>query len=144
MDDAATETGSAIAVVAATGGEPRYLTDFAKFAYYPDWNRVTDEIVFSTEGLFFRGEPDPGDTWNLYAVRPDGKGLRQITDVPAGQRLWNPTWTPDGTRITAGLEDTRLGVFVDSKTGAIEPFPYVPSASKFTDMLGRPRVRPAP
>jgi Tol biopolymer transport system component len=145
MDDQANETGSAIAVVPAIGGDPHYLTEFEQFAYYPDWNRATDEIVFSTESIMFKEAPGPGDdTWNLYTVKPDGSGLRQVTKVPVGQRLWNPTWTPDGTRITAGLEDTRVGVFVDPETGAVEPLPYVPSDSKFTDKLGRPRVRPTP
>jgi eukaryotic-like serine/threonine-protein kinase len=34
---------------------------------------------------------------DLYIVKPDGSGLRKITDDPAKDR--NPTWSPDGTRI---------------------------------------------
>jgi len=138
MDDGAYETGAAIAIVPAAGGQPRYLTGFEQFAYYPDWNRVTDEIVFSTEAIKYKKAPEPGDdTWNLYAIKLDGTGRRQITHVPAGKRLWNPTWTPDGTRITAGFEDTRQGAFVDPVSGEVEPFPP-------TDKMSRPRLRPSP
>ena len=46
-----------------------------------------------------------------------GTGVKQITDVPAGSRLWEASWTPDGTRILADWESNRIGVFVDPDTG---------------------------
>ncbi len=66
MDDEAFETGSAIAVVPVTGGEPVYLTDFDSFAYYPDWNRLNDQIVFSTETRSAaRDYDETSGTWHL-------------------------------------------------------------------------------
>ncbi len=35
--------------------------------------------------------------WNIYLVRSDGKGLKQLTDDPANDGL--PTWSPDGKVI---------------------------------------------
>lgn len=138
MDDEGYETGAAIAIVPATGGEPRYLTEFEQFAYYPDWNRVTGEIVFSTEVKEYKKDLNYRDrTWNLYGVQSDGTALRVITDVPAGTRLWNPRWTPDGSRITAADFSTFTGLYVDPKTGALEPFPT-------TVQMARPQLRPLP
>jgi Tol biopolymer transport system component len=138
FDDDGYETGAAIAVVPASGGELRYLTEFELFGYYPDWNRATGQIVFSTEVIGFQRDPGPeADTWDLHLVEPAGTGLRQLTQVPDGRRLWNPTWTPDGTRITAAFEDTSRGVWVDPVSGAVETFP--------TDrLMWRPRQRPVP
>ena len=59
------------------------------------------------------------------------------TQVETGRRLWNPTWTPDGTRITAAFEDASQGVWVDPVTGAVEPFPT-------SQLMWRPRQRPVP
>jgi Tol biopolymer transport system component len=138
FDDDGYETGATIAIVPATGGPLRYLTDFERFAYYPDWNRVTDEIVFSTEVIGFQRSPGPdAETWDLYLIQPDGTGFRQLTDVADGKRLWNPTWTPDGTRITAAYEDASQGVWVDPVTGDVAPFPT-------TQLMWRPRQRPVP
>lgn len=138
LDDDAYETGAAIAIVPMTGGEPRYLTEWEKFASPPDWGWVTGEIVFSTNLLDEKRTPDPGDdTRELYGINPDGSGLRAITHAQAGQAFRSPRWTPDGTAITA--YDTSLGgaVTVDPETGAVRPFvttaPYTP-----------PVVRPIP
>ena len=114
------EEGSAIAVVDADGGSATTLTPYSTFAYYPDWNRLTGEIVYSVETLGYVADPGP-EAWNLFAIRPDGTGTRQITDVPSGWRVWQPSWTPDGARITATLDspDGRQAVFVDPTTGEV-------------------------
>jgi hypothetical protein len=67
--------------------------------------------------------------------RPDGTDLRQLTKAEPGQLLWNPRWTPDGSRITAADLSMFTGVWIDPATGAIEPF-----ATRLT--LARPQVRP--
>ncbi len=75
---------------------------------------MTDTILYGTDVLGFKTPQEPGDdTWNLFTIKPDGTGLKQITDVPAGSRLWEASWTPDGTRIIADWESNRIGVFVD-------------------------------
>jgi len=127
MDEAAIETGATIAVVPAAGGEPRYLTAFEVFASSPDWGWVSDEIVYSVELLGLRASADPGnETWDLYGIRPDGSGQRRITNLPDGEHLLAPRWTPDGSALVAKqfqLETmTGGGRRIDPTTGAVEPF----------------------
>ncbi len=61
----------------------------------PDLAFDGSEIAFAyTENREHRWVWSPETTWNLFRVRPDGAGLRQITDGP-----WNdfdPCWLPDG------------------------------------------------
>jgi Tol biopolymer transport system component len=38
-------------------------------------------------------------TGQIYAVNPDGSGLRQLTDVPEGHLAADPAWSPDGSTI---------------------------------------------
>ena len=45
-------------------------------------------IVFSS---------DRDGDFDIYTVRPDGSGLRQLTDAPGSDS--NPEWSPDGTKI---------------------------------------------
>ncbi len=120
------EAGSTIGLVNAAGGEIRQLVDPSTFAYAPDWNAATGEIVFSTETLQYRAQPQAGDdTWNLWAIAADGTGQRQITDVAAGQRLFQPSWSPDGTQILAtqesAAESSRRTVSIDPMNGTITP-----------------------
>lgn len=125
MDDAGNETGAAIAVVPASGGELRYLTDFETFASFPDWGWATDEIVF-TESL--RGEqlePTPADaSWNVFGIQPDGSGFRQVTEMPPGQRLVAVRWAPGENLLVAKQFDDIAGGgrTVDPTTGRVEPF----------------------
>lgn len=121
------ETGSAIAILSAEGGEPALITGFDQFAYYADWNRMTGEIVFGQESILFSADPSLyGSTSNLFVCSADGSGLRQLTDMPAGDLMIQPSWTPDGTTIVATRDEAATGraiVFVDPVTGAIEPLP---------------------
>ena len=126
FDEDFNEAGSQIAVVDAAGGDLTRLTEPDVFGYAPDWSPTTDDIVFSTETLQYRGAPQDGDdTWNLWVVTPDGSTPRRLTDVSAGERLFQPVWTPDGTSILATLESgspsTRRIVAVDPISGAITP-----------------------
>jgi Tol biopolymer transport system component len=136
MDAGATETGAAIAIVPVAGGPPRYLTSFDQFAYLPDWNRIDGTILFSVQIREAMTSPVPNDTWNLFTVRPDGTGLRQVTDVLAGTRLWFPTFTPDGTHILAADQGRRLAVLVDPQTGSV--------VTLGGSDLARPLMRPLP
>lgn len=135
MDDEAFETGAAVAVVPATGGEPTFLTDFALYGYAPDWNVDTDEIVFGTSVREFSKDFDLSTVANdVWVIRPDGTGLRQITDVGIGHEIRGPKWTPDGSQILAWSSE--LGaVVVDPTTGVATAVPAPPNTVS-------PRLRP--
>jgi Tol biopolymer transport system component len=53
-------------------------------------------IVFDTVWAFWNGR---ADTSQIYSVRPDGSGLRQLTDVESGTAAWHPAVSPAATRI---------------------------------------------
>jgi Tol biopolymer transport system component len=111
------EDGAAIGSVPAAGGEVTYLTKFDHFGYQPDWNRVSNKIVFSTEVRQF--SLDPADRGDLYTMNADGTELAKLTQAEAGTYLEQPTWTPDGERILATMTDPvgRVAVWVDPATG---------------------------
>jgi Tol biopolymer transport system component len=120
MNDNADETGAAVAIVPASGGELRYLTEFNMFGYYGIPNPTSGEIVFGTP---FVAE---GTASDAYAIQPDGTGLRQITHVAVGEQIRGPKWTPDGTMLLAN-STTQGHVTIDPITGEIRPIPNPPA-----------------
>ncbi len=52
-------------------------------------------IVFDTHD---RPSVDGGSS-QIYTVRPDGSGLRQLTHLGSGHNAFDPHWSPDGRRI---------------------------------------------
>lgn len=122
FDDHGDEIGSSIAVVAVSGGAVTPLVDQAVFAYAPDWNHVTGEIVYSTETREDRaGGIASGDTWDLHGIQADGSAGRTITSVAAGQRLKMPYWTLDGKSLLAVFYKDGIysEVRIDATTGAL-------------------------
>jgi Tol biopolymer transport system component len=62
----------------------------------PDWSPDGSRILFTTRPLV---DFDAGQS-ELYTVRPDGTGLRRLTNYgPNGPRATQPRWTPDGKAI---------------------------------------------
>ena len=117
-----TATGSAIAVIDVTteGAEPVVLTDWSMYATYPDWRPGSEEILFSTYDLGeYQATDEPS---NLYIIKSDGSGLTALTTFGrAQQRATQPTWTPDGSRITftlvgqqGGMDNPRHAAFIDA------------------------------
>lgn len=123
IDADGNDLGSTIALVDAAGGALTEVTDPAGFAFYPDWNAAGDAIVFDQQTVQYAMDPS-GDakTWNLFVMSPDGSGLRQITNVAQGTKLFQPSWTPDGKRVIATMDgpDGRMLVWVDVESGAVE------------------------
>jgi hypothetical protein len=138
FDDQASETGSMVAIVPAVGGDWKALTSPDLFGYAADWS-VTGLLVFSTETLAYRAGVQPlDDTWDLRTMRPDGTDVQLVTHVKEGVHLWEPSWTPDGSRIIATIDrpGQRTAVLVDPSTGAYQTIAPL--------SMTRPRLRPIP
>jgi Tol biopolymer transport system component len=56
---------------------------------FPTWSPTGDEIAFASD----REDHD----WEIYAIRPDGTGLRRVTRIPGNDA--HPSWSPDGRWI---------------------------------------------
>src|ERR1700750_2321490 len=66
-------------------------------------------IFFSTG--FVGSNPDPaGTTPQVYSIRPDGSGRRQLTHVPKGAMAGDPSVSPNGRTVA----------YVTDKRGAFE------------------------
>lgn len=95
--------GSLIAVVPAAGGPVKRLTKFDAFMAHPDWRPDGNEIVMNSYDLGNIHTIDHPS--NLYLMKPDGTGLRQLTHSSTDGRLriGEPRWTPDGKRVAVAV-----------------------------------------
>jgi Tol biopolymer transport system component len=85
----------AIFVVNADGSGLRRVTPWELHAGDgPDWSPDGSRILFRSP------ENDDFLHSQLYTIRPDGSGLRQITHVPDGTKLYSSSFSPDGRFIT--------------------------------------------
>jgi TolB protein len=66
----------------------------------PDWSPDGTQILFRA--------PESDDFLNsdLYTIHPDGTGLRQLTHLATGTKLYSASFSPDGTAITFGMSGT--------------------------------------
>jgi len=86
----------AVFVMRADGSRVRRITPGDREAQYATWSPAGDRIAFTyvEDGGF-----------DLFTIRPDGRGLRRLTtDGARGQNNW-AMWSPDGTRIAWGKGD---------------------------------------
>lgn len=65
----------------------------------PCWSADGQWIAFGSS----RGDPDLG-MFEIWVVRPDGSGLRQVTTGGVNDTGW-PSWSPDGGRIVYSQND---------------------------------------
>jgi len=96
--------GTAVFTVQADGTGLRQVTPWSMFAGEVDWSPDGRRLVFVTHPLIVFNFVDVVS--NLYTARPDGSGLRQLTDATtSADRATQARWTPDGriiyTRVTA-------------------------------------------
>ena len=106
--------GRAIFVAKADGSSRRRITPWALGAGDdPDWSPDGTLILFHSH--------EDGDAQGqLYVIRPDGKGMRQLTHVKDGTWLGSASFSPDGKWIAfakAG-RDGAADVFVMHADGS--------------------------
>lgn len=82
-----------IYVARSDGSRQRLITPPRLEAWNPDWAPSGEEILFS-DRLFFE-RPNV----SIYAIHPDGSGLRELTDNAFRINDWGASFSPDGRRI---------------------------------------------
>jgi Tol biopolymer transport system component len=86
--------GHALFVARADGSGQRRITPWSLDAGDgPDWSPDGRLIVFRSPSSSFEGS-------QIYVVRPDGTGLRQLTRFKAGTSVLSYSFSPDGKWIT--------------------------------------------
>ena len=103
----------------ADGGAPKQITHDGRSAY-PIWGK--DTIAFQRYNAKQPRNDNPKA--NLFTVRPDGNGARQLTHGTAPKFLTGLTplaFSADGTRLLAefGGQDTSYAQTVNPATGAV-------------------------
>jgi Tol biopolymer transport system component len=92
-----------IYVMKADGTEVRRITDAGSLVdgsdVGPAWSSDGSRIAFAREGRAREGREEGAETGNadIYAVSPDGTDLVRLTDDPVME--YEPSWSPDGSRI---------------------------------------------
>lgn len=90
--------GQAVFVVNADGTGLRKVTPWKlRAGDGPDWSPDGRRILFRSP------ETDDFLHSDLFTIRPDGGGLRQLTHAPSGTKVFSASFSPDGTSITLGL-----------------------------------------
>ena len=82
-------THGPLIVVNADGSDPHAITSGSATNRQPTWSPDGQWIVFSS---------DRDGNLELYAIHPDGTGLRRLTKTPTRHEE-NPNWSPDGRSI---------------------------------------------
>ncbi len=99
-------------IVSLSDGKVRRLT--SGWDDFPAWSPRGDRIAFT--GF------ESGD-FEIYTIRPDGGGLRQLTRTHGNDS--HPVWSPDG----------RWLVFVSSRTGAKDEYIYSREAQSYGEIF---------
>jgi hypothetical protein len=80
----------------ADGSHRRRLTNDLALDRDPSWSPDGSEIIFFSD----RAKP----RYNVWSIRDDGSGLRQLTNFGPEYECQTPVWTHDGKRIIVSLE----------------------------------------
>lgn len=94
-------------------GVPRLLVPGVHQDLHPDWSPDGQWIAFAS---------DRSGELEIWVVRPDGSGLKQVTSGP-GSKTW-PAWSPDGKQILyTGSREGKQGLWLVGADGSgAEPF----------------------
>jgi TolB protein len=107
----------ALFVVNRDGSHARRLSPLAlRAGHHPDWSPLGGRIVFTSNA----DGADPNRPSNIYSIRPNGKGLRQLTRASAGQLYLSSSYSPDGHWLTFAMEpspNANAQVFVMRSNG---------------------------
>ena len=107
----------ALFVVNRDGSHARRLSPWAlRAGHHPDWSPLGGRIVFTSNA----DGADPNRPSNIYSIRPNGKGLRQLTHASAGQLYLSSSYSPDGHWLTFAMEpspNANAQVFVMRSNG---------------------------
>jgi Tol biopolymer transport system component len=90
---------SAIYSVNADGSDLRLVRRMPRErpgAGTPNWSPDGRRLLFSTYSRFGSSGQAPTGA-QLFTVKPNGRGLRQLTHLPGNS--YNPAWSPDGSKI---------------------------------------------
>ena len=114
---------TAVFTIRADGTQPQQVTPQSMVAGECDWSPDGTRLVFATHPLVaFNFDPVVS---NLFTVRPDGTGLRQLTHATtANDRATQARYTPDGriiyTRVTPAARTLWL-ISADGSDGSPVP-----------------------
>jgi Tol biopolymer transport system component len=134
-------TGTAVFTIRADGTGRSRVTPWSMFAGEVDWSPDGRRLVFVTHPLIVFNFVDVVS--NLYTARPDGSGMRQLTDATTpADRSTQARWTPDGhiiyTRVTP---DSRTLWLRDADGG--HPTPIAPGGLRtHGDLQPDPSLNP--
>ena len=101
-------SGYQVWVMNADGSRARQITR-GQVDVEPDWSPDGRSIVY-------RGNSPNGRTFDLYVVRPDGSGRRNLTRNPNAVSVTDPSWAPDSRRIAfqRSYQDRPIGTGIYS------------------------------
>ena len=100
----------------------RQITSGPSSSSFPAWSPDASRIAFQSN----RTDPDPNDDLeiqDIFTMRPDGSGLRQITDSDGDSE--KPGWSPDGRWLlyaASGPDYPRtMGIYLTRSDGSGAP-----------------------
>ncbi len=89
--------GHALFSINLDGTDEHQITPWTLDALHADWSPDGRRIVFEAPDL---DDLAPGESSNVYTIRPDGSHLVAVTHYQGGDlNATNPAWSPDGRRI---------------------------------------------
>jgi Tol biopolymer transport system component len=108
------EQGEGLRIVNVASGKWRTLT--TEYDTLPAWS-PKGEIMFTR---FARDERFKYDEFDIYTIRPDGTGLKRLTDSEGNDA--HSFWSPDGSYIL--WSSSRFGFKDESPLVILQPQPY--------------------
>jgi Tol biopolymer transport system component len=109
------EQGEGLRIVDVATGRSRVLT--TEYDTLPVWSPKGDEIMFTRLASDDRFRYDEFD---IYAIRPDGTGLKRLTDSEGNDA--HSHWSPDGKYIL--WSSSRFGFKDEAPLVIYQPQPY--------------------